>query len=104
MREALFIYTTVATVADAQKLAQELLEQQLIACANIIPVNSCYVWEGKQANDNECGIVFKTLPEMGHLVEQALAKIHPYKVPCITAFPVRVNDKFAAWIEESVKK
>jgi periplasmic divalent cation tolerance protein len=43
----LMFYVTHADEAAARRLADQLLERRLIACANIHPVSSAYWWEGK---------------------------------------------------------
>ena len=40
------VMTTVATQDEAGKLARQLVEQQLAACVQMMPINSVYTWEG----------------------------------------------------------
>ena len=42
------VYTTVGNIPDARKIAKTLVEEQLVACTNIIPnIESYYRWEYK---------------------------------------------------------
>ena len=42
------IYTTIDNEQDARKIANVLIEEQIVACVNIIPnVHSIYRWKGK---------------------------------------------------------
>ena len=50
-----------APVKKAEALARQLLEERLIACANLIPkVKSMYWWKDKIETDAETLIVMKT--------------------------------------------
>ena len=55
------LYSTINTIQDARKIVKTLVEEQLIACANIIPkTESIYKWKGKIENDEEVVIIAKT--------------------------------------------
>jgi len=42
------VYTTIDNMPDARKIANTLVEEQLVACVNIIPkIESVYKWKGK---------------------------------------------------------
>ena len=71
------IYTTIDNIQDARKIAQTLVEEQLVACANIIPeVESIYRWEGKIENDNEVVIIAKTTDPNVKKTIQRLKKLN----------------------------
>jgi len=40
------VYTTVATLEDARRLAKALVERKLAACAQITAIESFYAWNG----------------------------------------------------------
>ena len=71
----------------AAKAASQLLDEGLIACANLIPgVRSLYVWKGERGEARECGALFKT---EASLLDQAcarLAEIHPYETPAVSGW------------------
>ena len=55
------IYTTIDNVQGARKIANTLVEEQLVACVNIIPkIESIYRWKGKIETDNEFVLIAKT--------------------------------------------
>ena len=54
------VLTTVATRDEANKLARQLVEQQLAACVQMMPINSVYSWEGAIQQDDEVLLLIKT--------------------------------------------
>ena len=99
---ALF-YTPCPSHTEAQKIATHLLEQKLIACAQIIPVTSMYWWDGKIANDNEYVLIAKTLESVCSQITQEIEKLHPYDIPCIMKLQMLVNEKYLAWAKKMVR-
>lgn len=81
---AALIWSPFETQADAERAARVLLEEGLVACANIVPhLTSVFRYEGKVQQASEVGALFKT---DARLLEQAttrLAELHPYQTPAI---------------------
>ena len=58
------IYTTIDNEQDARKIANVLIEEQIVACVNIIPnVHSIYRWKGKIEEEKELILIAKTVDE-----------------------------------------
>ena len=78
------VYTPVATRKDARSLATRLLDEKLVACANILgEVKSLYDCDGERGEGREVGILFKT---DAALLDRAVARIeelHPYETPAV---------------------
>ena len=75
------IYTTVTSVAEADKLAFNAVEQKLVACVNIIPgIRSVYRWDEQVETSNELGLIFKTSVEKLTSLKEWLIANHPYKI------------------------
>ena len=87
----------------ARQLARTLVEERLIACANLLPgVTSVYRWEGAVQEEPEVLLVLKTragrLPEL----EARLGDLHPYDVPELVALdPSHVAAPYFAWLQAS---
>jgi len=96
----LMIYTTCPDKETAEALAHALLEQQVIACANIIEgMTSLYRWEGQIAHEAEVVMLLKTTAERADQVYVYLENHHPYEVPCIISLnPDECYPPFAAWV------
>jgi len=95
-----FLYVTTGKLDEAWRIGQTLVTERLAACANVLPgMQSCYRWEGKLVQANECVLILKTRQA---LVERAVARVkelHSDSVPCVVALPVLGgNPDFLAWI------
>lgn len=93
------LVSTFPSKAIARKIANSLLEEHLIACANIIPsITSLYWWEGKIIEDQEVIFFLKTAPELEEKVIQRIKELHPYDIPAIYAIP-STNLIFGPYLE-----
>lgn len=88
----------------AAQAASQLLDEGLIACANLIPgVRSLYVWQGERGEARECGALFKTEAGLLDKAVARLAAIHPYDTPAIAGWLAdAVPPVTAAWLGELV--
>lgn len=83
------VYTTIGSIQDARKIAHSLVEEQLVACVNIIPsVESVYSWKGKIQNDEEIILIAKTTDNNVKKTIQRIKKLHPYELPDIIVLPI----------------
>jgi periplasmic divalent cation tolerance protein len=97
-------YITHPDEAAARRMAEHLLTERLIACANIFPVTSAYWWQGAVQQENEWVSLVKTSLELEAALESAVQRMHSYEVPCIMRFEARANETYEQWIAASVKK
>lgn len=78
------IWVPFADADQARTVARAVLDEKLVACANIISgVESLFLWEGRIDTASECGVLFKTNDA---LLAPAIARIehlHPYQSPAI---------------------
>ncbi|AAZ68362.1 divalent-cation tolerance protein CutA [Ehrlichia canis] len=98
------IYTTTPTYEDAYRISNILLNNKLIACANIFNnITSVYLWENEIHNNSECAIILKTTNDLVHAATDKIQEIHPYDTPAIiTIDPTNTNDKFTHWINDCI--
>lgn len=83
------IYTTIGNIQDARKIAHTLVEEQIVACVNIIPnVESIYTWKGKVEEANEIVLICKTTDENVKKTIKRIKNLHSYDVPDIIVLPV----------------
>lgn len=94
----MLIYTTVESLEQAQELVETLLDQKLIACANMRPHTSMFPWEGNIAIEEEIGMILKTTVALHDEARKVLFAHHPYKTPCILSSPVEASGSFAEWV------
>ena len=97
----LAVYTTVAGLEAARRMARSLVEHRLAACAQIEEIESFYVWQGELANDREFRILLKSTEARYPALEAAIRELHDYELPAIHAVPLAaVEPAYGRWIEE----
>ena len=105
MTEYIQVITTVEHKADAEKIAKNLLEKRLTACAQIIgPMTSYFHWQGKLDSAQEYLCLIKSRDDLFQELEAAIINIHPYEVPEIVATPITKGGKdYLNWLAAEVK-
>ncbi len=98
------IFCTVPDQATAQKIALNLVSNQLAACCNIIAgVESVYFWEGKICRDAELLLIIKSSQEKFEKIKERIIELHPYEIPEVISLPIiNGNESYLKWIEEQV--
>ena len=94
------IETTVSSNKDAKKLANTLLDQKLIACANITKTQSVYNWKNKKYDETEFLVSIKTSKDKKQIAIQSIKKIHPYELPMIVVKEIETTKEYQEWIEK----
>ena len=104
MEKLIIIKTTISNENTKNKLIEELLKNNYVACINIIEnITSYYKWEGKLQSQNEEILLIKTILKNEKLVYKIIKKHHDYEIPEITTISVKNVDKnYMGWIEESI--
>lgn len=98
--ELRFLYATVPTREEGLELARKLVEEQLVACGNVLgPMTSVYRWQGQLEQNDEFVLLLKTRAELVEAVLRRVAELHSYECPCVVELPVgRSHEPFAAWV------
>jgi periplasmic divalent cation tolerance protein len=105
MRDTIVVLVTCESIREARRIGRALLEQRLVACANILeaPVHSIYRWKGRVESAKEILVVFKTIRKRFAAVEREVRRLHSYDVPEIIALPIVTGSaQYLRWIYESV--
>lgn len=104
MTEVLFFYVTCGSETEAEKIADALLENKLIACANILTgMKSRYRWKGQVETAQEAVLVLKGLKRHFSAIEEKVLELHSYDCPCLLALPVEMGSKsYLDWIAGEV--
>ena len=95
------ILVTTSDEKEAKKIALSLFNDELIACANIIPkITSMYKWDGKFEYNSESILLLKTRKQLQSFVISRIEDVHSYDVPSIEVFDVSGGSKeFFRWID-----
>lgn len=90
---------TSGSEKEANRIAEHLLKNRLIACANLFPISSIYHWNKKLVKEEEVGALLKTRSELISKVIEEIKKQHSYEIPCIISLPIKNGNKdFLSWI------
>lgn len=103
-QQALVVFTTLGSEADARALVNALLEARLIACGTLLPgARSIYRWEGRLTEEAEVVVLLKTGAAKWAALRAAVERHHPYQVPELLALPVsRGSQPYLSWLANEV--
>ena len=103
---AVIVLVTYPPDRDPLSLARTLVQEQLVACVNILPaMQSVYRWEGKVEQASEHQLVMKTTRERVEALKARLGDLHPYEVPELLVLPVvDGGEPYLKWLTESVRQ
>ena len=78
------VWCPFANEDEAELVAGRLLDEGLVACANILPgVRSLYVWSGERGEAREVGVLFKTDAALLEGAVDRLVELHSYDAPAV---------------------
>jgi len=99
------VIVTVANREEAEKIVRSLLEERLIACANIVgPISSIFWWEGKIDEAREFLVFMKSHENHFERLSEKVAEIHSYEVPEIIALPIiKGSPPYLKWLNASLQ-
>ena len=101
--DILAITTTVASRADAERLARSMLARRLAACVQVEEgLTSFYRWQGQENADAEVRLTIKTLPACEGALQALFREEHPYDVPQFLAVTMRASAEYLAWVRGEV--
>ncbi len=92
-------WTTLATRADAEKLATEVVGLGLAACGQVEgPIISHYIWHGRPERTEEFRLCLKCLSDRLSALESHVLAHHPYETPeWIVVKAEQVGEKYLSW-------
>jgi periplasmic divalent cation tolerance protein len=104
MTEALVALTAFATEEDAARVARVLVEERLVACANVLPgARSIYRWQDGVADEREVVVLMKTRKQDWAALLSRLHELHPYETPELIALRIAAGaPKYMAWLEDAL--
>ncbi|MFH1849662.1 MAG: divalent-cation tolerance protein CutA [archaeon] len=97
------VYMTAGNREEAEKIARGLLDKRLIACANIMPVDSMYWWQDKISHEPEFAIICKSTEGKFSEIQDEVKRLHSYDLPCIESWKAEASREYADWVAKEVK-
>jgi len=103
--EEIIVFVTTATKAEAETIAEQLVQTKLAACANILPhVTSIFSWEEKICKEEETLIILKSRKALFDPLAETIKKHHSYSVPEIIALPIVAgSEDYLSWLRKNTK-
>jgi len=100
----ILVHSSFPDAEIARQIALTLVEEQLAACANLVPgAESIYWWKGVIETSAEVLVLFKTTPDLYSKLEERLKELHPYELPeILVTTPTSGLPAYLQWIAESV--
>ena len=106
MNSSVVVFVTVPSQEVAEELGHAVVEEQLVACVNILPaVTSIYRWEGKIAQDDELLMIMKTQTSLVEALTVRVQELHPYDLPEVIALPITGgSESYMKWIKDATSE
>ncbi len=104
MSQAIVVQTTTSSQADAEQLAEVVVEHGLAGCVQITgPITSVYRWQDAVQKDEEFLLSIKTTEQAFTPLADLIRKHHRYEVPELIALPVAHGaSDYLAWLAKQV--
>jgi periplasmic divalent cation tolerance protein len=104
--QPIIVFLTAASVDEANRLADMLVDKRLAACVQIMrEMVSVYRWQGKVERQREVLLIAKTLSSKFAEVEREVVKLHSYETPEIVAFPLTAGSApYLEWLSANVSE
>ncbi len=98
------VFVTAKDYQEADKIAQALVKEKLIACANIVQgIQSVFWWEGNVDRSREALLILKSKRSLFKKILKKVVSLHSYTVPEVIALPILAgNPDYLKWIDDSV--
>ncbi|KHG33890.1 divalent-cation tolerance protein CutA [Sulfurospirillum sp. MES] len=101
MQAFCMITTTFPDEQSAKKVIALLLEQRLVACAQILPVQSFYRWEGDVCEETESLVIMKTKSHLFDAIQSLILAHHPYAIPQLILIPIEKGlHTYLQWVDQ----
>jgi periplasmic divalent cation tolerance protein len=98
-------FTTFPDLETARGIAHALLQDNLVACVNLLPgATSIYRWEGEVEENTEVVAIVKTAEDRVPALLERLTELHPYDVPELVFLPIVAGSAdYLDWVVASTR-
>jgi periplasmic divalent cation tolerance protein len=104
--EYIQIYWTCGNLDEARKIARQLVQAKLVACANIIPwVESVFMWDDQLDTTQETKVIFKTRDDLFEKVKNFILANAKYDIPEILKVSITGGSQdYLEWVHQNTEK
>lgn len=101
----ILVIVTTSSRREAKMIVRRLLDEKLIACANIAgSVSSLFWWNKKVESAEENVVLMKTRLDLFEKLSETVKALHSYQVPEIIALPiVKGSKQYMDWLDSYLK-
>lgn len=98
------IQTTCSSKEEAKELSKKLLEEKIVACVQITPIESLYLYENSMHDTQEYLLNIKTAARHYDNVEAFIKEHHSYNTPEIVELTIsRGSKEYLHWVATSLR-
>lgn len=94
----IMVYCPCKDENESRHIAKILIDERLVACANIFPITSLYRWKGKVVDDSESVMIVKSVFDKYPIIESRIKELHSYEVPAIIRIDISMNQDYLDWM------
>lgn len=100
--DIIMVKTVCGSKAESLKIAEQLLDKRLTACASILgPMESIFRWKGNVETAREFLLILKTQEKHVEKITAEIVKLHSYDLPEVIAVPVKTGlSDYINWVIE----
>lgn len=104
--DVVVVLVTASSEEEAARIGRTLVEERLIACANLVgPIRSIYRWQDAVEDAAEHLLVMKARRTDVDRITARVTALHSYDVPEVLALPVSSGAAgYLAWLLESTAR
>ena len=97
------VVLTCGSWQEAQRIADALLEQRLIACAEFLEVKSKYHWQNKLEENKEIKLIMESIADNFKKIEAEVGKLHSYETFVLQQIPLtNVSAQAQVWLQQEI--
>jgi len=103
--DARVVFVTTPDVVVAERIGRTVVDENLAACANILPgIRSIYRWEGAIEDTAEVLLLVKTTAARVEALRARVIELHPYDVPEFLAVDASsAHAPYVDWMRENTQ-
>jgi periplasmic divalent cation tolerance protein len=99
------VMTATPDVTGGEALAAQIIDAQLAACVQMLPITSIYMWQGVRQRSAEVLLLIKTRQALYPALEAFIKAHHPYNTPEILLVPVLAGSAaYLQWMREQTAR